>query len=853
MAAEFRFCRGQGSRARSLLPRCQSAAEAEFCRHGLAVGCSDQRILVIIEAGTRVLRSLIVLACLSFPAFAEPRTDLHGDPLPDGAIFRYGTVRHRIGTYRSVRSWDLAPDGKTLAVEDHRGITLWDVETGKPTTTFPTARGQDKLPEFVLHYSADGKSIARLAAGVVSVLDATTGKERFSHDFTKRGARQMSFVTGPDRIVVTVDEGALFLDPETGRTVTTLKPEDAIWNLSPSGHYFMGWSQGNGVTMVPHLVDAKTGKVRARFPDAKGPVANFGILSSDDRRLYFPRTNGRVQTFDAETGKRLEDLRPPGASGAWYGNWFSLSPDGNTAYLAQAGHPVLRRDLKAGKWLDPLPRSFGGQIVHLSDGKRILQVGDDGVLRRYDLATLKQLPQTQGFERRLYAYSSPDGKRIGLSSEDATAPRVDVFDPAGRLLSTIRPGAHTGAVWSRDGRRFLCDRENRITLLDEATGAVERVLRPNADNDQISDVYFSPGGERLVVVINNGHSVATYDVATGKRAALAHTKARARTDLSPDGGTLVFDSDTQGLALFDVAAGRFRTGWIDAPPQGAHYWTERSAFSPDGSYLLSWDGAIGRGPVLPWVIAVVRDPETLEKQRRFETGLTDDYSFAISPDGQWLAIGDHRGDLHLWDVAAGKKIGTWAGHRDGITKVVFLGPGRVLTSSNDLTALLWELRPKEKPKAALWDALSGNDAVEAYRAVWALAAEAKGPEVLRGKIAPAKPLTPDQVRQWIADLGADRFATREAATKALTEFGRLAEPVLRAARAKTGSEEVRVRLDAILAKVVRVRTPAEVVQARAVAALELAGTEAARKLLSEWAAGADGARLTIDAKAALTR
>jgi hypothetical protein len=49
------------------------------------------------------------------------------------------------------------------------------------------------------------------------------------------------------------------------------------------------------------------------------------------------------------------------------------------------------------------------------------------------------------------------------------------------------------------------------------------------------------------------------------------------------------------------------------------------------------------------------------------------------------------------------------------------------------------------------------------------------------------------------------------------------------------------------------RTPEEWVQARAVLVLELAATDIARKLLAEWAAGAPGARLTMDAKAALGR
>ncbi|MBO0699826.1 MAG: hypothetical protein J2P46_15620, partial [Zavarzinella sp.] len=168
-------------------------------------------------------------------------------------------------------------------------------------------------------------------------------------------------------------------------------------------------------------------------------------------------------------------------------------------------------------------------------------------------------------------------------------------------------------------------------------------------------------------------------------------------------------------------------------------------------------------------------------------------------------------------------------------------------------ALVWSLKPDETPAGPPWEALSGNNAREAYRAVWALASDPGAVELLRAKV-PVQPVIPEaKLKQWIADLGADRFAVREAATKALQDLGRVAEPELRAARDRVSGEEVRSRLDALLAKLPRGRTGEDVVWARAVQALELAGTEAARKLLTEWAAGASAARLTIDAKAALGR
>jgi hypothetical protein len=204
-------------------------------------------------------------------------------------------------------------------------------------------------------------------------------------------------------------------------------------------------------------------------------------------------------------------------------------------------------------------------------------------------------------------------------------------------------------------------------------------------------------------------------------------------------------------------------------------------------------------------------------------------------------------------VAAGQRLGKWSGHRGEIGSVGFAGMGRVVTGSDDMTALVWDLRPKQRPKKPLWEALSGDDAVEAYRAVWAVATDPAGPDLLRANVAPAPAPRPDQTRRWLIDLGSDRYTVREYATRELQSVSRLVVPDLRAARRRATTEEVRARLDRLLAGVTPGRRPAEVVAARTVAALELAGTEAAKKVLREWAAGAPGVRLTIDAKAALAR
>ena len=77
----------------------------------------------------------------------------------------------------------------------------------------------------------------------------------------------------------------------------------------------------------------------------------------------------------------------------------------------------------------------------------------------------------------------------------------------------------------------------------------------------------------------------------------------------------------------------------------------------------------------------------------------------------------------------------------------------------------------------------------------------KPQETVRVMVGRLEALTPEseaQLGKLILQLGADDFATRDAATKQIRKMGRFAEPALRRVAASTADPEVRGRAESLL-------------------------------------------------------
>jgi hypothetical protein len=186
--------------------------------------------------------------------------------------------------------------------------------------------------------------------------------------------------------------------------------------------------------------------------------------------------------------------------------------------------------------------------------------------------------------------------------------------------------------------------------------------------------------------------------------------------------------------------------------------------------------------------------------------------------------------------------------------------GKKLYSAHaDTTVLEWDLA-LPNGRAALtadqaWFDLASPDAAKAYAAQRWFLTVVDPVALLTGRLK----AEPDdgkalRIRRFIADLGDQRFAVREAATKELTELGASAEPALKQAAADKPSLELRMRLRKVLEQLpLPALTAEEARNLRAIEVLECVASPQACKLLDSLAKGAPDARQTIHAQAARQR
>jgi RNA polymerase sigma factor (sigma-70 family) len=831
---------------------------------------------------------------------AAVRVDLHGDPLPPGAITRLGTLRFRAPD--EIEWLTFAPDNKTLLVSSRGGLFLFDAFRGKRLRRIPSSSPSWRPDEF-LTFSSDGKQLigrghkisGSFATQVVRVWETAGGHQTQEHDigqwvlwvgWSSEGqplalrvedngtlhlhelsigrsrpfscakpskypsgaiSRDPPFACSPrgHALAVADDEGTVHIwDTNTGRETRTLQPKE-------NGVYSLTFSPDGGRLMIRtakdvQMWDAIQGKIVYNVEAAN---ANYGplVFCADGKTLAIIKSWQTIRFWDAATGKErgcTQDKDDFSAS-------FALSPDG--------------------KWLATAPR-HGGGTFHL-----------------WDVSTGKKKDEPIGHLGRPHGTAfSPDSLRVAtgggldgtfrLWDSKTGEPLVCIQQPGlTRNCSFAVDGDSLWAVWSSGG----------IGLYDASTGQARHVLkledpdRPETYQSAIS-MYHSDDGKRLIALSyyypkKNGAGPSHRDtLITGWDSSTRKQLFRRRRPgmdswiaLSQDARVLAvpYPSDPRGkpdvpgqgpMRLEDVPTGEFL---LTFPALEGQTWP--LAFSPDGRLLAANNfnnkrrGKEGQTTeiIQLWEIATAAEVVSFPG--------VDNNRVAFSPDGRLLALTERAQEILVYDLACRHEQHRFKGFDAAVTWLAFSPDGRRLISGlSDSTLLIWEVGAPSMPRkldaesaAKAWADIASKDAARAFRARGALsAAPGAALRLSTAHLHPAQAADPHFLRRLLTDLESEQFAVRDKAQKELEDLGDLAESALRQTLERKPTLEVRRRVQAVLERLRGPVTRPELLQSlRAAAVLEDIGTPEARRLLEQLAKGAPEARLTREAKASLRR
>jgi WD40 repeat protein len=291
------------------------------------------------------------------------RTDRFGDPLPEGAVARLGTVRWRLdGDLADAMA--VSRDGKTLVTANARsGVTVWDMATGRILRRVPDKEDQGRRwlgnDKMVALSSDAGTAVFVNKEKMLSIVDVRKGQQR----------RQWELASPAERMVISADGGIVATrgsegliqvwDARSGkemyRVMSSPKENDSehgAW-LALSGDGKTLAFVGDDKEWPIHVHDVGKGK-ECRCIKGHDGGSRQVVLSADGSRLISLSGSG-VQLWGLKRGRLLHQW---GGEKGHFPPMAALSPDGNQVVLTRDFDGPRLLDLRSGKAIWAVKRFF---------------------------------------------------------------------------------------------------------------------------------------------------------------------------------------------------------------------------------------------------------------------------------------------------------------------------------------------------------------------------------------------------------------------------------------------------------------------------------------------------------------
>jgi RNA polymerase sigma factor (sigma-70 family) len=683
----------------------------------------------------------------------KPGVDAHGDPLPEGAIIRLGTVRFNHGTDLSQLLF--TPDGKTIisagrfensgaagkAWRPGNGlkglVRLWDAATGAETARFSQNAEFDNDTVIALQ---DGKTLVALneefSGDVARWWDLSERKEIRQRKLpVRRGVFSVSHknALSPDgklaAIHVHTPAELRVFDLATGQELHKFTDGGKdIRTVVFAGNDRLVTADKKGQIAV---LEARTGKVIRRIDHGK--AVDFLAPSSDGRLLAaFERNNeedrGRqpnrdvLYVFDLDKGGQVHALRF--ATKRLFQNAV-FSPDGKQIATSSFDDSYTERltvwDLATERKVREAEGELegaGSRLAYSPDGKRLAHgEGEGGNAGKFDVWDLETGRRVSSPDSRLAVAwtvclsKSGDsvftfGGRAISSWDSATGRRRDSLSlPPDLYFDRSSQSAHGRFAQSfvREGGKYhavvwdVADKRKRLTV--------------PAPGEQVGATALSGDGSLLATsIFGKETAIRVWHTATGKEVRSFKGPSFARAFFSRDNKRLFIAGPK--ITAFDIASGKELFSWRMEPlPSARRAGTFVVGGAPfDENTRVAWR-ALAISPdertiaAIHWNTNYIRQEDSEKRIAIYElatgrllhqwndSGIQSSFYEALtfSDDGRLLASSDGP-VVHLWEALTGTKLRSFEGHRADVTSVGFDGDGRRLVSAAmDHTVVVWDL------------------------------------------------------------------------------------------------------------------------------------------------------------------
>lgn len=722
--------RGSGKPARQVVwqpvpPGVHPIYSVAMTRDGRLAACGRANQVFVYDLATRWLAARL----------ADESLDQPGSPRGQGAAHR-----------AFVQSLAFSPDGTRLASGGFREVKIWRREDA------PAARRDAPAPDAVASVlSADGRRLVYAdRQGTLHVLEAATGKAL--------------------RTVPTGDLGALALlslSPDAG-TVAAYGADGTLglWSLAEdrlvarreglAGVQTLSWTRDGraiatggddgGVRLWSLPAGEEPGLVLSK--QLEGAAGAVAAIETGANLLIAASADGKVRLWSLPEGKSVRELAVGGVVA------LGLSGDGRRLAAGRGDGVVQVWDLAAGKpvveltgdaetgahlaALDGIVAAEGLEMAFQKQEAARLEAQDkalDGLLKkanetvatvRKDLAekqdALKQATDAKEAAKRAadaiadQVAKAPDGKpdaALEKSHKDARDKLMAATLAEASALSALRAREIHLKDAEAEGRNYSAAQARNEAAVAAAGAAAAKAKaaqdRAKADAAETRkaaaarklrplDVRFSADDQAVAAAFSDG-SLRVWAVASGLP--IGHVPGRGSTAAASlaAGAEGVFAACTEEGSTARVGTA---SRWVLERTLGGETTDSPFAdrvnalrFSPDGQTLAAGGGEPTRsGDISLWDVADGRRIGEW-KERHADAVLCLDFS----PDGRRLASGGADKIARVTDLATGRVVHAFEGHTHHVLGVSFRADGRVLaTAGADGVVVVWDMLSGERKR-----------------------------------------------------------------------------------------------------------------------------------------------------------